>query len=123
MITCFKFFIPFTVPLINICGFYNQSKSIEKSLSSGLVSTLAGWDVFFKPWPILTVESLSFVSARKVVRWLEFRLRKDDVSASSNVEGLYFPAGSLSHASSSSLSRSFSDSEDFFFENIFSLRL
>ena len=101
-----------------------QLKSIEKSLSSGL-STLAGWDTFFSPIPwLVTVEFSSFVSARKVVRWFDFRSRKDDLSASSNIEGSHISAtGSSSHSSPSSSSSSVSDSEDFFFENIFSLRL
>jgi hypothetical protein len=94
---------------------------MEKSLSSGLST---GWNIFFRPW-LVTVELLvlSFVSTRKVVRWFEFRSRKDDISASRNIAGSYFSVGSSSHASSSSSSSSFSDSEAFFFENILSLRL
>jgi hypothetical protein len=43
-----------------------------KSLSSWL-STKVGWDIFFGPW-LVTVEFLSFVSARKVVRWFELEV-------------------------------------------------
>jgi hypothetical protein len=104
---------------------------MEKSLSVGGVTILVGWDLFFGSWQVTffsvtVVGLLAFVSARKVVRCFEFRLRKDDTSASRTTAGSYFSAGSSSHASSSSSSGSFTnsaESEVFFFENIFSLRL
>ena len=55
---------------------------MEKLLSfaSGKLST--GWDLFFGPWlPVVTLAVLlvlSFVSARKVARWFEFKSRKNE---------------------------------------------
>ena len=51
---------------------------MEKLLSfaSGRLST--GWDLFFGPWPVTVLLVLSFVSARTVARWFEFKSRKGE---------------------------------------------
>ena len=53
---------------------------MEKLLSfaSGRLST--GWDLFFGPWlvTLAVLLVLSFISARKVARWFEFKSRKSE---------------------------------------------
>ena len=46
------------------------------SFASGRLST--GWDLLFGPWPVTVLLVLSFVSARKVARWFEFKSRKGE---------------------------------------------
>ena len=64
---------------------------MEKSLSSAWLAT--DWDLFFmfRLWSVMVeFPVLSFVSARNVASCFEFRSRKGDISASSNVAGFKF---------------------------------